>query len=72
MSHTSPEIDCNCDRRIQAGREERGDIEKCIDCGRHYLILNGEEVWLEELDQVEREQEAQVDERIREGKERNG
>ena len=70
MSDRSPEIDCCCDRKIHYGREERGDLEKCINCGRVYLILNGEEVWLEELDQVEREQEAQVDEAILERKER--
>ena len=51
MSHTSPEVDCCCDRRVSAGREERGDLERCIDCGRVYLILNGEEVWLEEKTQ---------------------
>ena len=48
MSYFAREIDCNCDNRIPAGRDERGDKERCIDCGRVYLILNEGEEWLED------------------------
>ncbi|NOS67950.1 MAG: hypothetical protein HOO67_06365 [Candidatus Peribacteraceae bacterium] len=48
MSDRSPEIDCNCDRRAAAGRDERGDYERCIDCGRKYLVTNDDLVFVEE------------------------
>ena len=65
----SQETECNCVNRVSAGRNERGDKERCVDCGRVWLILNGEEVWLEELEQVEDEQERAVDQAILEKKE---
>ena len=78
----SPEIDCNCDNRVSAGRDERGDKERCVDCGSVWLILNGEEVWLEaETDEqreadaeaaMERQAENGVDDLIMERKEMEG
>ena len=78
----SPEIDCNCDKRVPAGRDERGDKERCSQCGAVYLILNGEEVWLENETDEAREAEAEaamdrqaeydIDEMIIEQKEREG
>ena len=78
------ENDCPCNNRVSAGRDERGDKERCTTCGNVYLILNGEEVWLENESedegdpQLQEEQEAEnqaelaVDEAIIEKHEQRG
>ena len=81
MSH-SPEIECLCNNRVSAGWDERGEKERCVDCGSVYLIQNDGEVWLEsETDEqreadaeaaMERQAEYGVDDLIMERKEREG
>ncbi len=52
--------DCKCDKRVPAGRNERGDLERCTTCGNVYLILNGEEVWLEDATDKMNEADAET------------
>ena len=60
MSDPGQENDCPCDNRVSAGRDERGDKQKCTRCGSVWLILNGEEVWLEAETDEQREADAEA------------
>lgn len=38
---------CLCVHRVDAGDDEQGHKERCVECGSVYRIYNGGEDWLE-------------------------
>ena len=47
MSSFSPEIDCNCDNLCHVRFDERGDIVRCVNCGREFVSTNEDLVLVE-------------------------
>ena len=40
MSHTSPEVDCNCDNQVFIRWDQEGEIKRCVECGRTWAYAN--------------------------------